>query len=542
MDPSRSSKRSHQWRINSNFSRPPPDLIDGEAEYEVELIKSHRHHGQARKLQYLIKWKGYPESDNTWEDADQTHAPDLIKLYHKGNPLQSIKGRHLSLQNPHLPTWLSSRSPSLHYLQSPSSLPTTKIRSNSLNPSFAHLHTRPTSSTSSTLIGSATTPLGDTPLNTPTFAKKHTAATTLRLAWSHPLSYPVHQVRRRPTTRTSPHKYVLTPHSNHQSSIYGAYIVHNDLAHIPDRPQCRQPDLSICQTFRLPNLRRPFQSLVRRLQSRQQCRLGRHRQSSPPTTTSTPLSFAPLRMDCSPQSPAARPTPQCSSTASPSALRDSKTVFSNTKKPSNEPQRVTSSTTGASPTSASHAATGSPARPSGSSSMTMGQCRVLQTPTAQNRTPTLPNYTPNPTTNTLKRAMRDPRSPYRRGSASSWWAPHMTLTNSTMPSSTTTIGDLPARSTATATSIASSPTSASTSSRCKSTSTQSARPAPLARAASCLHAHQSRSTNSRTFHVRPRPRAARGSVSLTDVVVRSSGRVMLLALRSPARSDLPRLM
>jgi len=68
MDPSRSSKRSHQWRINSNFphhgkfhpvfhasllspysetpshgpnfSRPPPDLIDGETEYEVELIKA----------------------------------------------------------------------------------------------------------------------------------------------------------------------------------------------------------------------------------------------------------------------------------------------------------------------------------------------------------------------------------------------------------------------------------------------------------------------------------------------------------------------
>jgi len=70
-----------------NFSRPPPDLIDGEAEYEVELIKSHRRHGRSRKLQYLIKWKGYPESDNTWENADQIHAPDLIKLYHKGNPL-----------------------------------------------------------------------------------------------------------------------------------------------------------------------------------------------------------------------------------------------------------------------------------------------------------------------------------------------------------------------------------------------------------------------------------------------------------------------
>src|SRR6267142_5645275 len=84
--------------------------------------------------------------------------------------------------------------------------------------------------------------------------------------------------------------------------IYGTYIDHNDLAHIPDRPQCRQPDLSICQTFRPPNLRRPFQSLTRRLQSHWQCRLGRPRQSLPPTTTSTLSSFAPSRTDSSPLS------------------------------------------------------------------------------------------------------------------------------------------------------------------------------------------------------------------------------------------------
>src|SRR5882672_7634048 len=246
-------------------------------------------------LQYLIKWKGYPKSDNTWEDADQIHAPNLIKLYHKGNPLQRIKGQHLLLQNPHLPTWQSSTSPSLHSLQNPSSLQTTKIPLNTLNPSFVHLHSRPISSTSSTLIGSETTPLGATPLNTPISARKHTVATTLRLAWSHPLSYPVHPVRHRPTTRTSLHKYVLTPCSNHQSSIYGAYIDHNDLARIPDRPQCRQPGLSICQTFRPPNLRRPFQSLARRLQSHRQCRLGRPRQFSPTMATSTQSSFARLR-------------------------------------------------------------------------------------------------------------------------------------------------------------------------------------------------------------------------------------------------------
>jgi Chromo (CHRromatin Organisation MOdifier) domain len=62
-----------------NFTRPPPDLINGEAEYEVEAIRSHRHFGKNKRLQYLLKWKGYPEADNTWESEDQLNAPEAIQ-------------------------------------------------------------------------------------------------------------------------------------------------------------------------------------------------------------------------------------------------------------------------------------------------------------------------------------------------------------------------------------------------------------------------------------------------------------------------------
>ncbi len=72
-----------------NFTRPPPDLIDGEDEYEVERIVAHRQYGRSKRLQYLIKWKGYPESDNTWEPADQVHAPELIKHYQSAAHHQS---------------------------------------------------------------------------------------------------------------------------------------------------------------------------------------------------------------------------------------------------------------------------------------------------------------------------------------------------------------------------------------------------------------------------------------------------------------------
>src|SRR6266481_3394998 len=72
-----------------NFTRPPPDLIEGEEEYEVEQIVAHRTFGRSQRLQYLIKWKGYPESDNLWEPANQVHAPDLVKRHHSAAKNQS---------------------------------------------------------------------------------------------------------------------------------------------------------------------------------------------------------------------------------------------------------------------------------------------------------------------------------------------------------------------------------------------------------------------------------------------------------------------
>jgi hypothetical protein len=87
-----------------NFSRPPPDLIGGEEEYEVERILSHRRHGRSRKLQYFIKWKGYPESDNTWEPVEQVHVSDLIKAYHRSNPLEHKRGRGAAMNGIILPS------------------------------------------------------------------------------------------------------------------------------------------------------------------------------------------------------------------------------------------------------------------------------------------------------------------------------------------------------------------------------------------------------------------------------------------------------
>jgi len=63
----------------TNYSQLPPELIHGQEEYEVkEIIKDCYYR---RKRQYLVKWLGYPVSENSWVDAKDLHSPELLAEY-----------------------------------------------------------------------------------------------------------------------------------------------------------------------------------------------------------------------------------------------------------------------------------------------------------------------------------------------------------------------------------------------------------------------------------------------------------------------------
>ena len=68
-----------------NPSKPDPITVEGNDEYEVETVLDSRiHYGY---VQYLVKWKGYPDSKNSWEPVrNLCNCKESIDNFHKAHP------------------------------------------------------------------------------------------------------------------------------------------------------------------------------------------------------------------------------------------------------------------------------------------------------------------------------------------------------------------------------------------------------------------------------------------------------------------------
>ena len=56
---------------------PNPVLVDGSEEYEVESVVDSKYRYQ--RLHYLVKFKGWLDSDNEWLPAEHlTNAPNVV--------------------------------------------------------------------------------------------------------------------------------------------------------------------------------------------------------------------------------------------------------------------------------------------------------------------------------------------------------------------------------------------------------------------------------------------------------------------------------
>jgi len=120
---------------SENYDEPPPDLVKGEPEYEVEALLGSQRKGRGRKLEYLVRWKGYAPAHDSWEPAANIHAPDLVKAFHKQEPM-AIRRVSLEQQESNKPH-TSSPMPFHDFCEYPDSINAVReqLRTASLEPS-----------------------------------------------------------------------------------------------------------------------------------------------------------------------------------------------------------------------------------------------------------------------------------------------------------------------------------------------------------------------------------------------------------------------
>ena len=64
-----------------NIEEVEKDGTTEEKQYEVEKVVNKRVH--KGKVEYLLKWKGYPSDENTWEPEDSLECPELLQEYER---------------------------------------------------------------------------------------------------------------------------------------------------------------------------------------------------------------------------------------------------------------------------------------------------------------------------------------------------------------------------------------------------------------------------------------------------------------------------
>jgi hypothetical protein len=89
--------KTAEYRVG--YSMPTPDLINGEPEWEVKAVLALRCFGRQYQLQYLIKWKGYPMSENSWEPTEHLQTPDLLEEFYKIHP-EAVKSINIGRTQP----------------------------------------------------------------------------------------------------------------------------------------------------------------------------------------------------------------------------------------------------------------------------------------------------------------------------------------------------------------------------------------------------------------------------------------------------------
>ncbi len=89
--------------------QPPPDLIEGMEEYEVEAILKRRVNKKTKETEYLVMWKGYPD-DVSWEkEANVEHCKELVDEFNRNNGYTNVTEVNKRQDEPSVKPSVSSR-------------------------------------------------------------------------------------------------------------------------------------------------------------------------------------------------------------------------------------------------------------------------------------------------------------------------------------------------------------------------------------------------------------------------------------------------
>lgn len=76
---------------------PPPDIIQGVEEHEIEEILASRE--RRGNIEYLIAWKGFPAEENEWIMASKlANAEEAVKGFHRTHPTAPRPQKRLKLR------------------------------------------------------------------------------------------------------------------------------------------------------------------------------------------------------------------------------------------------------------------------------------------------------------------------------------------------------------------------------------------------------------------------------------------------------------
>lgn len=76
------------WEYGIPFTRPPPEIVSGYEEFEVETIITQKLDKRRKDpFIWLIKWKDYPDADSSWESIKEIpNAMEALDEFYQRNP------------------------------------------------------------------------------------------------------------------------------------------------------------------------------------------------------------------------------------------------------------------------------------------------------------------------------------------------------------------------------------------------------------------------------------------------------------------------